>query len=58
MDNPFQQTDHSMFHEKNIEKQTNFDTNMPYQGFLAKEVGNMAQNFPQQGMFGASMFQN
>jgi hypothetical protein len=58
IDNPFQLTEHSMFHPSNIEKQSNFDTNMPYQGFLAKDLGGQAQAGNHNGYSGPSMFNN
>jgi hypothetical protein len=58
MDNPFELTEHSMFHPKNIEKQAVFDTNMPYQGFLAKDIGAQPVQNNTSGFFGSSMHHN
>lgn len=58
LDNPFQINENSMFHPNNMQKQVEFDTSMPYQGFMANDAGGMQEQRPQHGSFGGGMFGN
>lgn len=56
LDNPFQINENSMFHPNNMQKQVQFDTSMPYQGFMAKDVGGMQEHRAQPSFMGGNMF--